>query len=104
MKPRIDETTFGSITVAGKIYGYDVIVRPDGSVKRRKKKLSSAVYGTSHMISLQEARYVRKQAAGAQRLIVGSGPVWQRRTLTQRGRVPEKEEVPRDAGTHAQGD
>jgi hypothetical protein len=73
MKPRIDETTFGSITIGGTIYRRDVMVRPNGKVKRRKKKLSSAVYGTSHTISLREARYVRKQAARAQRLIVGSG-------------------------------
>lgn len=73
MKPRIDKTKFGSITVGGTVYQHDVIVRPDGSVKRRKKKLSSSVYGTSHMISLPEAKYVRKQAAGAQRFIVGTG-------------------------------
>jgi hypothetical protein len=73
MKPRIDKTRFGSITVGGTVYGHDVIIRPDGGVKRRKKKLSSAVYGTSHVISIAEAKYVRKQAAGAKRLIVGSG-------------------------------
>jgi hypothetical protein len=73
MKPRIDKTKFGSITVGGTVYRYDVIVRPDGSVKRRKKKLSSAVYGTSHTISRREAKYVRKQAGGAARLIVGTG-------------------------------
>jgi hypothetical protein len=42
-------------------------------VKKRKKNLSRAVYGTSHTISRQEARYVYKQAAGADRLIVGGG-------------------------------
>jgi hypothetical protein len=42
-------------------------------VKKRKKKLSKAVYGTSHTISLQEAKYVYEQGAGAKRLIVGSG-------------------------------
>ena len=73
MKPRIDKTKFGSITVGGTVYGYDVVVRPDGRVKRRKKKLSSAVYGTSHTISVPEAKYVRKQGVGARRLIVGSG-------------------------------
>jgi hypothetical protein len=73
MKPRIDGTKFGSITIDHTVYAHDVIVRPDGQVKRRKKKLSRAVYGTSHMISLREAKYVRKQAAGAGCLIVGSG-------------------------------
>src|SRR5262249_56598827 len=54
-------------------FKHDIIIRPDGQVKKRKKRLSRAVYGTSHTISRQEARYVYKQAAGADRLIVGSG-------------------------------
>ena len=49
----------------------DVIIRLDGKVKKRKKKLSKAVYGTSHVISLDEARYVYQQ--GAERLIIGAG-------------------------------
>jgi hypothetical protein len=73
MKPRIDGTRFGSITVEGSVYEHDVIIRPDGRVKKRKKTLSKAVYGTSHTISLQEAKYICEQGAGAQRLIVGSG-------------------------------
>jgi hypothetical protein len=73
MRRRITTTRFGSITVGGTVFRYDVIVRPDGRVKRRKKKLSKAVFGTSHTISRQEAKYVRKQARGADRLIVGSG-------------------------------
>lgn len=73
MKPRIDKTEFGSITVEGTVFEHDVIIRPDGQVKKRKKKLSKAVYGTSHMISLQEAEYVWEQGAGPDCLIVGSG-------------------------------
>ena len=41
-------------------------------VKKRKKKLSKAVHGTSHMISLPEAEYV-EQGAGPDCLIVGCG-------------------------------
>jgi hypothetical protein len=73
MKPCIDETEFGSITVEGNVFEHDVIIRADGQVKKRKKKLSKAVYGTSHMISLQEAEYVWEQGAKPDRLIVGSG-------------------------------
>ena len=73
MKPRIDGTSFGSITVEGTVFEHDIIIRPDGRVKKRKKKLSKAIYGTSHMISLQEAKYVCDQGASAGRLIVGSG-------------------------------
>jgi len=71
MKPRIDRTTFGSITIEGKTFEHDVIARLDGRVKKRKKKLSKAIYGTSHVVSLDEARHVYEE--GAERLIVGAG-------------------------------
>lgn len=73
MKPRIDGTVFGSITVAGTVFPHDVIIRPDGRVRKRRKKLSKRVYGTSHTISLDEAKYVYKEGAGADRLVVGGG-------------------------------
>jgi hypothetical protein len=73
MKPRIDGTAFGSITVAGRSFDHDVIIRPDGQVKRRKKKLSKAIYGTSHTISLEEIKFVLKQGSGADQLMIGSG-------------------------------
>ena len=73
MKPRIDKTEFGSITVGGTVFEHDVIIRPDGQVKKRKKKLSKAVYGTSHTISLPEAEYIWDQGRGPDRLIVGCG-------------------------------
>jgi hypothetical protein len=50
MKPPIDATQFGSITLGGAVYDHDVLVCPDATVKRRKKKLSKAVYGTPHTI------------------------------------------------------
>jgi hypothetical protein len=73
MKPRIDGTAFGSITIDGAVFEHDVLVRPDGRVKKRKKKLSKSADGTSHTISLDEAKYVRDQGPDADRLIVGSG-------------------------------
>ena len=73
MKPRIDATQFGSITLGGVAYDHDVLVCPDATVKRRKKKLSKAVYGTSHTISLAEAKYVYHHAEGAETLIIGGG-------------------------------
>ena len=42
MKPKIQATKFGSITIQGQKTEHDVIIRLDGSVKKRKKKLSSA--------------------------------------------------------------
>ena len=71
MEPRIEHTAFGSITIAGMVLNHDVLIRLDGQVKKRKKKLSKAIYGTSHVVSLDEARHVYE--VGAERLIVGTG-------------------------------
>lgn len=68
---RIDKTKFGSITINGERYKHDVLIRLDGKVKKRKKKLSKQIYGTSHILSIQEARYVYEQ--GAERMIFGTG-------------------------------
>jgi hypothetical protein len=73
LKPPIDATQFGSITLGGAVYDHDVLVCPDATVKRRKKKLSKAVHGTSHTISLAEAKYVYHQGEGAETLIIGAG-------------------------------
>lgn len=71
MKPSIDSTAFGSITIEGETLKKDVVIRLNGKIKKRKKKLSKALYGTSHIISLDEARHVYQD--GARRLIVGTG-------------------------------
>lgn len=71
MKPKIDSTSFGYITISGVRYEHDVVIRLDGGIEKRKKKLSKAIYGTSHILSLEEARYVFE--AGAKRLIIGAG-------------------------------
>ena len=71
MKPRIDGTAFGSISIAGGRIEHDVLIRLDGEVLKRRKKLSKAVYGTSHTISQAEAEYIFEK--GAKRLIIGSG-------------------------------
>jgi len=71
MKPRIDHTKFGSITIGGTVCEQDVIIRLNGRVEKRKKKLSKAVYGTSHTVSLDEAKYIYEK--GAERLMIGTG-------------------------------
>jgi hypothetical protein len=71
MKPKIDETSFGSITIGGKAFEHDVLIRLNGDIEKRKKKLSKALYGTSHILSLQEAKFVYEK--GTERLIIGSG-------------------------------
>lgn len=71
MRPTIDATAFGSITIDGERIEHDVIIRLGGQVKKRKKRLSKAVYGTSHVMSLDEAKYVYDK--GTTRLIIGTG-------------------------------
>ena len=71
MKPTIDGTRFGGITIAGRLYEHDVLIRLDGQVKKRKKKLSKRATGTSHVVSFDEARHIFQP--GAARLIIGTG-------------------------------
>ena len=71
MKPTIYSTRFGSITIEGTVIENDVIIRLDGEVKKRKKKLSKAIYGTSHIVSLDEAKFLFED--GAEGLIIGTG-------------------------------
>lgn len=71
MHPLIEKTKFGSITIEGVTYRHDVIIQLDGQVKERKKELSKAIYGTSHVVSLEEARYIYTK--GTTLLIIGAG-------------------------------
>ena len=71
MKPTIDRTKFGSITVDGETYEHDIVIRLSGRVKKRKKKLSKQQYGTSHTVSLAEAKHIYDD--GAELVIVGTG-------------------------------
>jgi hypothetical protein len=71
VKPSIDTTEFGTIVISGELYEHDVVIRLNGKVKKRKKKLSKAKYGTSHKVSLEEAERIFE--AGAERVIVGTG-------------------------------
>ena len=68
---RIDHTAFGEITIDGKTYEHDVIIRLSGEVVKRKKKLSKQLYGTSHIVSEDEAKFVFEK--GCRWLILGSG-------------------------------
>src|SRR6266403_1780108 len=68
---KIDSTIFGAITIDGKTYQHDVVVRLSGEVVKRKKKLSKKYYGTSHVLSKDEAKFVFED--GCEQLILGSG-------------------------------
>jgi hypothetical protein len=68
---KIESTAFGTITIDGKTYEHDVIVRLSGEVVKRKKKLSKKYYGTSHVLSKDEAKFVFEK--GCEQIILGSG-------------------------------
>jgi hypothetical protein len=71
MKPVISNSGFGSITIENSKIDHDIIVLLSGEIKKRKKKLSKAIYGTSHIISLEEVKYIYQ--SGSERLIIGTG-------------------------------
>ena len=71
MKPILKGTGFGWIDIDEKRISHDILIRLDGEVTKRKKKLSKEVYGTSHTISLAEAEYLYEE--GAQGLLIGAG-------------------------------
>ncbi len=71
VKNYIDSVSFGSISVQGKTFNYDIVISLDRRVRKRKKKLSKQVFGTSHVISLAEAEFIFEPGAG--KLIVGAG-------------------------------
>jgi hypothetical protein len=66
---KIDGATFGSITIDGKTYDHDVLIRLSEKVEKRKKKLSKRIYGTSHTVSEDEAKF----REGCKQLIFGTG-------------------------------
>lgn len=71
MKPNLDGTGFGWIDVNSERVDHDIIIRLDGTVSKRKKKLSKELYGTSHTISLAEAEYIYEE--GSRGLLIGAG-------------------------------
>jgi hypothetical protein len=71
MTMEIDSTEFGSITIDGLTYSHDVFIRLSGKIRKRKKKLSKKLYGTSHIVSLEEAEFIYEK--GSELLIVGTG-------------------------------
>lgn len=68
---KIESTTFGAITIDGTTYQHDVVVRLSGEVVKRKKKLSKKLYGTSHVLSKDEAKFLFEK--GCDQVVIGSG-------------------------------
>lgn len=71
MKPLLGKSGFGYIEAEGKRIDHDIVIRLSGEIKKRKKKLSKSVYGTSHILSLEEAKHIYEK--GADKLVIGCG-------------------------------
>jgi hypothetical protein len=71
MIPKISSTSFGSITVEDKDYDFDILIKLEGQISKRKKKLSKAIYGTAHTLSEAEVKYVYEE--NAEEMIIGTG-------------------------------
>lgn len=67
----VKDTSFGSITVEEKSYSHDIIITTSGEVKKRRKELSKKLYGTSHRLSLEEAKFIYEK--NTKFLIIGAG-------------------------------
>jgi hypothetical protein len=70
---RIESTTFGAIKIDGKTYQHDVVIRLSGKVVKRKKKLSKKLYGTSHVLSKVEAKFLFEK--GCEQVVIGWGQI-----------------------------
>jgi hypothetical protein len=91
MKPIVEKTSFGSITVDGVVQRKDIVISMEGSVLKRKKKLSKKVFGTSHVLSLSEAEYIFQD--GAEVLIIGTGQYDQLRLSQEAEQYFREEDV-----------
>ncbi|MFC2106737.1 Mth938-like domain-containing protein [Bacteroidota bacterium] len=68
---KINSHSFGNITIDKVEYEHDVIIRIDGRVDKRNKKLSKKIFGNSHQFSRAEAEHAFEEGADA--IVIGSG-------------------------------
>lgn len=70
----IEGTEFGSITIDGKKYDYDVVIFP-GEIVERKKWITKDKHGTSHRFTREEMEeYLEKvDTEDIETVIVGTG-------------------------------
>ena len=67
--PRIESFSFGSIVIGSKTYGRDILILPDGTIKRRR---ASTRFGIgSHVIKKGEINELVK--ANPEVVVVGTG-------------------------------
>jgi hypothetical protein len=92
----VESTTFGTITMGGKTYEHDVVVRLSGDVVKRKKKLSKKYYGTSHILSKEEARFVFENDRWF-------GPNWQCASIAESQSLFREKELQGSIGADPRG-
>jgi len=71
MKPVINNTQFGSITIDNHKYNQDVFINSKGDVHIRKMELSKEVTGTSHVVSADELKFIQETEISD--IIIGTG-------------------------------
>jgi hypothetical protein len=69
MKTHVDGTSFGRITIGGRVYTHDVVLTPAGEVADRWTVLANPA--GSHRVAEEDAKYLAAQ--GAPRVIIGTG-------------------------------
>ena len=68
---KIDETSFGQVTIGRHIYETDMYILANGEIKKRKKKLAKEIYGTSHKIGPVELKKICK--GRPKKVFIGTG-------------------------------
>jgi hypothetical protein len=69
-KMKIDDYTFGRITIDGEAYHKDLWIK-DGKIKKRDKSIAKSKFGTSHTITKKELKKVL--TLKTKRVIIGTG-------------------------------
>ncbi len=69
--PQVTDTSFGQVTVDGKVYKSDVLVRADGKIKKRDKTAVKKLYGSSHVVGPDELAKACKGDPAL--LVIGTG-------------------------------
>jgi hypothetical protein len=86
----IEGTTFGTITIDGKTYEHDVIIRLSGEVVKRKKKLSKKYYGTFHVLSKDGSQVCLRERMRATHSRLGPCSPLPRRSMRSTGRMQRR--------------
>lgn len=82
---KIEETSFGSITINGKKYNHDIVVLPH-TKEKRKKWITKEKHGTSHKFTREEMEEYLSEVENPEQIevvIVGTGQYDKLRLLAE---------------------